>query len=57
MQELTMQEIDDVSGGLFFGDYLLGKAIDWAVDAVLSGKVDYSSLAVSSGSSYNMLGA
>lgn len=45
MQEISLHEIEQINGGRmagFFVGYLAGKALDWVVDAVSSGGVDYS---------------
>lgn len=44
MQELNQFEIEQVDGGVmkFLADYVLGKALDWAISAGSSGKIDYS---------------
>lgn len=57
MKELDMTEIQAVNGGNILVDYVIGKAIDFTVDAVLSGKVDYTSAVEQSGTGYCMLGA
>jgi hypothetical protein len=62
MTELNSFEIDEVSGGKarnFFVDYALGKALDWAIDSILAGKVDYSNAVMDSGcgTGYCTLGA
>lgn len=51
MIELSDAQLDDVSGGKFFRDFLLGKALDYVIGAVSSGKVDYSNY-VDTGASY-----
>lgn len=50
IQELNLVEVDGVGGGIgpiaaFFIGYFGGKAIDKTYDAVVDGKVDYSSSA------------
>jgi hypothetical protein len=57
MVELTLDQLDDVSGGGFLMEYVAGKFLDFAIGAVASGSVNYASLVDQSGSSYNMLGA
>lgn len=57
MRELSTLEIEQVSGGRFIGDYILGKVLDSAWNAILSGQVDYAGLAEQNGVNYNMLGS
>ena len=61
MRELNLAEIEIVSGGrlaitAFFSDWFLGNALDWAVEAVSSGQVDYAGT-VEANSSYCAIGA
>jgi hypothetical protein len=57
MREITLDEVEAVSGGKFIVDYFLGKVLDSIWNSVMAGQVDYSGLAEQNGSNYNMLGS
>lgn len=56
MKELTINEIEEVSGGNLLGGYIFGAIVDYAISSIKSGSVDYSSI-VQSNANYCMVGA
>lgn len=60
MQSITMEEADGVHGA-GFGSWGLGQigsiAVRYVAEQVMAGNIDYSGLAASEGTYYNMVGA
>lgn len=57
MHQITTQDAAAVAGSGFFLNYAAGRALTWVCNEVLSGHVDYSSIAEQQGSYYNSVGA
>ena len=57
MYDITSQDTEAISGGNWVSSFARSKIASWVLDQIMSGNVDYASIAEQQGTFYNTVGA